>query len=320
VWSGGPVLTGKPLAAFFALWIGGRLALVLAGALPTWLVAAVDVSFLPMVALAVTRTLWGSGQLRNYAVVGIVLVLATANAIMHAEALGLVEGVAGQALRFAVDFVVVLVLVIGGRITPAFTRNAFRRDGIERPILSWAPLNVLLIASAGALAGADFIAPRSPLTGALALTAGLAGAIRLAGWKSWHTRHDPLVWSLHAGSAWVVVGMVLVGASDLGAPIPVTSGLHALTAGAIGGTIIAVITRVSLGHTGRPLQLPGGVVWCYALVHVGALLRVAAPFLGAELQRAMLVASAVAWGSAFGLFAIRYAAILVRPRADGLPG
>jgi uncharacterized protein involved in response to NO len=114
--------------------------------------------------------------------------------------------------------------------------------------------------------------------------------------------------------------MVLVGASDLGAPIPATSGLHALTAGAIGGTIIAVMTRVGLGHTGRPLQLPAGVVWCYALVHAGVFLRVIAPFFGAELQRAMLVASAVAWASAFGLFTIRYAAILSRPRPDGQSG
>jgi uncharacterized protein involved in response to NO len=320
VWSGGPVLAGRPLAALFVLWLGGRVAMLQAGALPTWLVAAIDVSFLPMVALAVIRTLWGSGQLRNYAVVGIVLVLAVVNGAMHAEALGMVVGVAGRGLRFAVDFVVVLVLVIGGRITPAFTRNAFRRDGIERSIRSSAPLDALLIAAAGSLACAGLLAPRSPLTGTLALTAGVLGAVRLAGWQSWHTRRDPLLWSLHAGAAWVVVGMVLIGASDLGAPIPATSGLHALTAGAIGGTIIAVMTRVGLGHTGRPLQLPAGVVWCYALVHAGVFVRVIAPFFGAELQRAMLVASAVAWASAFGLFTIRYAAILSRPRPDGQSG
>jgi uncharacterized protein involved in response to NO len=158
------------------------------------------------------------------------------------------------------------------------------------------------------------------VTGVLALAVGAACAIRLAGWQSWHTRRDPLLWSLHAGSAWIVVGMLLVGASDLGAPIPVASGLHALTAGAIGGTILAVMTRVSLGHTGRPLQLPGGVVWCYALVHAGALARVVAPFFGAEVQRVMLAVSAVAWASAFALFAIRYGAILTRPRPDGVPG
>jgi len=320
VWTGGPALSGAPLAALFALWVAGRAAFVLGGILPAWLVAAVDVAFLPAVALVVVRTLWGSGQRRNYVVVGIVLVLATANGAMHAEALGLISGVAGRALRFAVDGVVVLILVIGGRITPAFTQNAFRRSGIERAVGSWPWLNALVIGAAGMLAFASLLAARTPTTGILAAIAGLAGVARLVGWRTWHTRSDPLLWSLHAGSVWVVVGLLLVGASDLGAPIPAAAGLHALTAGAMGATILAVMTRVGLGHTGRPLELPDRVVWCYALVHAGALARVAAPFVGGDGQRALLLVSGVAWATAFGLFAVRYWQILREPRPDGETG
>jgi uncharacterized protein involved in response to NO len=320
VWSGGPALSGAPLAALVALWIAGRVAFAAAGRLPAGLVAATDVAFLPAVAVAGVRTLWGSGQRRNYAVVGIVVALAVANAVMHAEALALVSGVAGRALRFAVDGVVVLILVIGGRITPAFTQNALRRDGIERTVRSWPWLNALTITAAGALALVSLVLARSPATGVLALIAALATAARLAGWQSWHTRSDPLLWSLHAGSAWVVVGLLLVGASDLGAPIPAAAGLHALTAGAMGATILAVMTRVGLGHTGRPLVLPRGVVWCYALVHAGALARVVAPLVAGEGQRALLLCSGVCWAAAFGLFAVRYGSILTQPRPDGRPG
>ena len=320
VWSGGPALAGPPLAALVALWVGGRFALGAASSVPAWLVAVLDVAFLPALALAVMRTLWGSGQRRNYAVVGIVVVLAGANAAMHAEALGIVSGVAGRALRFAVDAIVVLLLVISGRITPAFTQNAFRRLGIDRAVGSRPWLNALAIVLAAALAWVSLIAGRSAITGVLAALAGLAAAARLAGWQSWHTRSEPLVWSLHAGAAWLVVGLLLVGASDLGAPVPASAGLHALTAGAMGATILAVMTRVGLGHTGRPLTLPSGVVWCHVLVHGAAAARVAAPFITTEVQRILLLASGVAWAVAFGLFAVRYWTVLIQPRPDGRPG
>ena len=246
--------------------------------------------------------------------------LAAANAVMHAEAVGLASGVAGRALRFAVDLVIVLILVIGGRITPAFTQNALRRRGVERSVRSWPWIGALAIGSAGALAVATAVLGRTQLTGLLAALAGLAAAVRLYGWQTWHIRSDPLLWSLHAGTAWVGVGLLLVGASDLGAAVPAAAGLHALTAGAMGSTILAVMTRVGLGHTGRPLVLPRGVVWSYALVQVAAVCRVAAPFLPGEGQRELLLASGLAWAVAFGLFAVRYWPILTTPRPDGRPG
>ena len=320
VWSGGPALVGRPLAWLVALWVAGRLLFALAGFVPIGLVAAVDVAFLPAVALAVTRTLWGSGQRRNYGVVGLVAALALANAAVHAEALGLASGVAGRALRFAVDAIAVLLLVIGGRITPAFTQNAFRRAGLEVAIRARPWLGALAIGSAGALAVVSAVAGRSPATGALAALAAVAAAARLAGWQSWHTRSDPLVWSLHAGAAWLVAGFGLAAASDLGAAVPPSAGLHALTAGAMGATLLAVMTRVGLGHTGRPLVLPTGVVACYALVHIGAIARVASPFASGGAARGLLLASGLAWAAAFALFAARYWRILTGPRPDGRPG
>ena len=320
VWSGGPALRGASLAALVALWLAGRVAFAAAALLPVSVVAAIDVAFLPAVAVVVVRTLWGSGQVRNHAVVGIVVALALANTAMHAEALHVASGIAGRALRFAVDAVILLILVIAGRITPAFTRNAFRQRGIERPVRSRPWLDGLAIASACALAGVSAALGRSVATGLLAGAAGVAAAARMAGWQSWHTRRDPLLWSLHAASAWLVVGLLLVAASDLGAPVPSSAGLHALTAGAMGAAILAVTTRVGLGHTGRELVLPPGVVWCHPLVYLAALARIGATFGSADGQRVLLATSALAWAAAFGLFALRYAPILMRPRPDGRPG
>jgi len=320
VWTGGPALTGRPLFALFALWTLGRVAFASTGSLPVALVAAVDVAFLPAVALAMARTLRGSGQVRNYGVLGVVVVLALANASMHAEALGLVTGVAGRALRFGVDLLVVLILVITGRITPAFTRNALHRRDIARTVHASPGLNALTIAAALALALCGAVLGRGPVTGALACVASAAAAARLAGWQSWSTHSDPLLWSLHAGTFWVVIGLGLVAGSDLGAPVPPSAGLHALTVGAVASTILAVMTRVGLGHTGRPLVPPSGVVGAYVLVHAAAVLRVAAAFVVGPGHRTLLWFAALAWSGAFAVFALRYRTILTTPRPDGRPG
>jgi len=320
VWTGGRPLWGRPLAALFALWLAGRLALGLASWLPVWGVAAVDVAFLPAVAGVVARLVFAARQARNAGIVGIVVLLAAANAAVHAQALGWTSGTAPAALRLAVDAVVVLVLVIGGRITPAFTANALRRAGVEAPLRTRPWLDALAICGAAGLALAGLFVPRTPVTGGLALVAAAATAGRLAGWQTPRTLGDPLVWSLHLGMAWIALGLALVGLGDLGAPVPATAGLHALTAGAMGTMILAVMTRVGLGHTGRPLVLPRGAAWSHALVSLAALARIAAPFLPGEGQRLLLAAGGLGWAAAFALFALLYARILVSPRIDGRPG
>jgi len=318
VWTGRPAPAGRPLMALVALWALGRVAMLAAGMLPAWLVAAVDAAFLPMVALVLARVVWRTGQYRNYGVVALVGVLALGNVAVHAQALGVAAASAPLALRFTIDVVIVLVVVIGGRITPAFTANAFLRSGIAAPIRAWRSLDRAAVAATVLVAASDLVAPRSIVSGMVAAAAALIVGARVAGWQSVRTWRDPLVWSLHAGMLWVPLGFALVAASDLGAAVPATAGLHALTSGAMGAMIIAVVTRVSLGHTGRPLLLPKGSALSYVLVHAGAIARVAAALVPSA--PALLWAGALLWGGAFALFAVLHAQILLRPRVDGKPG
>ncbi|MCC6766242.1 MAG: NnrS family protein [Deltaproteobacteria bacterium] len=319
VWTGRPALTGAPLAALVALWVAGRAAMLAAGVLPPALVALVDGAFLPAVALVVTRTVWRTGQVRNYGVVAMVMVLAATNLAVHAQALDLADASAARGLRCALDLVTALVVVIGGRITPAFTANAFLRAGIDAEVRGWRWLDRLAVATAVLVVVGDLVAPGTAASGVLAGAAALAVGARLAGWRSLRTWRDPLVWSLHAGMAWVVVGYLLVAASNLGAAIAPSAGVHALTAGAMGAMIMAVVTRVSLGHTGRPLVLPRGAAAAYGLVHAGALLRVCAA-IHAGAAGTLLVAGGLVWAAAFAVFVWVYAPILVSARADGKPG
>jgi uncharacterized protein involved in response to NO len=318
VWTATPALSRLPLAALFALWLAGRIAMALAGRLPHALVAGVDLAFLPALALCLARALVPARQPRNVGFLGVLAALFLCNAGVHAQALGLAVP-ASRALRLAVDLVVVLIVVIGGRITPAFTRNALMRAGVEAPVRARPWLDRAAVAGALGVALADLVAPRSLASGALALFAALAIAGRMAGWQTLRTWRDPLLWSLHAGLVWVAAGLALVAASDLTGRLPPAAGLHALSAGAMGSMILAVMTRVALGHTGRPLSLPRGALLCYALVHLGALLRVVAAALPGA-PGVLLVRGGVSWSLAFALYAALYARILCTPRVDGEPG
>ena len=320
VWTGRPALCGRPLAVLFGIWIAGRVAMLASGALPAALVAGIDLAFLPVVAGVLVHTLWGTGQRRNYAVAALVGVLALANAAVHAQALGLTSASAPRALRFTVDVVVLLIVVIGGRITPGFTTNALIRLGVNARASSRPWLDRLAVASVALLAGLDLVVPRSHASGWLAAAAGLAVAARMAGWQTLRTLRDPLVWSLHAGMAWVVMGLFLVAAGDLNQSVPAAAGLHALTAGAMGSMILAVMTRVGLGHTGRPLILPTGALGSYLLVQTGALARIGAVFVSDLAHTSLLLVGGRLWAAAFGLFAILYYPILTSPRPDGKDG
>ncbi len=152
----------------------------------------------------------------------------------------------------------------------------------------------------------------------LALLAGLANAIRLAGWAGWLARSEPLVWILHLGYAWVVIGLLLKGAS-LWFVIPDSAWLHALGTGAMGTLILGVMTRVSLGHTGRGLVLPSGAWLIYIAISVAAVVRVASAMNWLDGWWSLLVSS-LAWVLAFALFFVIYLPILISPRADGRPG
>jgi uncharacterized protein involved in response to NO len=320
VWTERPPVVGVRLAGLAALWLAGRIALALPGRLPAALVAALDLAFLPLLALAVAAPLVATRQRRNYGFPPLLLGLGLANALVHAEALGLGYGLAQAGLRLGVDLIALLVAVIGGRITPSFTQNALRREGDATPVLQRVWANRAALAAVMLYAAVDLLAPRTAASGAFAGVAAVLLAARMSGWRTLRTRRDPLVWSLHAGHAWLVVGFACIAAGDLGAPLFWTAGVHALTAGAFGAMILAVTTRVALGHTGRPLAAPRGIPLAYALVSLGALLRVLGPLAAPGWSVHFIVCGGLLWSAAFALFLAVYAPILLRARVDGRSG
>jgi uncharacterized protein involved in response to NO len=319
-WTSSEPLTGAPLAGLASLWLLGRVAMALAGVLPAALAAAADLAFPAALLTVLGRPIVRARATRQAGILAALGALAAANLAAHLDALGVTPGTGRPALRLAIVFVAVLILVIGGRITPSFTQNALVRTGAGRRVRSRPWLDRLALAAAGALAVSEVVAPRTLATGASAALAALATLGRSSGWQTRFALGDPLLGSLHVGHAWVSVGFAAIALADLGAPVPPTVALHALTAGAMGAMILAVMTRVALGHTGRPLVAPRSARLAYWLVSAGALVRVLGPWLAPDLARASWWLAGLLWAGAFAAFLAGYTGMLLRPRVDGGPG
>lgn len=311
-WTGRLPIAGKPLLALFGLWLSGRLAVLFSsqiGALPA---ALLDAGFFVLVAGLAAREILEANN-RNLPIVGMVLLFGLADAADHAAAAGLlVSGDVGW--QAALTLVVLLISLVGGRIIPSFTRNWMVKRGITHGLPTQPvrfDLSVIIVTAVALFAW--MTAPAGAPLAVVLIVAAVLHAVRLARWRGLRAIRDPLVLILHVGYAWIPVGLLLLGLNASGLPIPRTAAIHALTAGAMATMILAVMTRASLGHTGRELRANASTVAIYTLVTGGAAIRVSAALGLGDYGIGMRVAG-LAWGGALVLFLIAYAPVLWRPR------
>ena len=313
-WTGRLPIAGAPLAALFGLWIAGRLAVLFSSAVGALAAALIDVGFFIVLAMLAAREVLESKN-RNLPVVGLIFLFGLVDAADHAGAAGLLDP--DHAWKCAVALVIILISLIGGRIVPSFTRNWLAKQGVREGLpgqpgrFDIAVIGLTFLAFLAWITG-----PQGWLTGTLFAVAAVGQTVRLARWKGWKTFADPLVLILHVGYVWVPVGLALLAAIDFGAPIPRSAAVHALTSGAMATMILAVMSRATLGHTGRELRATLLTQAAYVLVTAGALLRVTAPLGFLDYRMGIEVAGA-AWMGAFLLFLVAYGPILLKPRIDG---
>jgi uncharacterized protein involved in response to NO len=308
-WTGRLPVSGAPLIGLFALWGVGRLITLTGESVAT---ALVDTAFLFVLAGIVAREIVAGKNVRNLPVCGLIVVLAIANACTHAGACASTYARLGE--RMGIGVISMLLCLIGGRITPSFTRNWMAKQHLTTEPAPAGRFDIAVLIATGAALLSWAILDEGRAVGAGLIAAGVLNIVRLARWKGWRTVREPLVTILHVGYGWLALGLVLLGASRL-APnsIPTASGIHALTAGAFGVMTLAVMTRASRGHTGQPLAADASTTAVYALVVAGAALRVLAPFFPSQYVF-LLEVSAVFWTGAFALFAIAYGPLLTRTR------
>ncbi len=311
-WTNLPTPTGVPLAALAALWLAAR---VLVLTPYGWLAAAANVAFPLTAAIALAIPFFKARSRRNYFFVGLLVLLSAAAALVHAEHLGLARLPAWAGIQLALDIVLFIVVVMGGRVIPMFTNNGVPGTSARRvPSLEKAALGLVL-----ALLAADAAGLQGGWLAALAAAAALAHVARWALWQPWRTWRVPIVWVLHLAYLWICVHLALRAFAAAGLVVPSVAA-HALTVGAIGGLIIGMMTRTARGHTGRPLRASPTEVGCYVLVALAAVVRVVLPWAAPAYTVMAILASATLWSTAFGLYAVVYWPILTRPRLDGRPG
>lgn len=307
-WTGRLPVMGWPLAGLFGLWAAGRAAMLFYGELGL-AAAVIDSAFLVALAGLLGREVIAGGNTKNIPVIVLASLFALANIGFHAAlALGL-DWRPAQSVAIAV--IALLIALIGGRIVPSFTRNWMVQQGQTDLPAPMGLYDTASLAAMGLALGVWIVLPSDWFAGALLLIAGAMHAVRVARWKGWKTSAEPLVLILHVGYAWLPLALVLMGLSKI-VPhvVPASAALHALTAGAMGTMTLAVMTRASLGHTGRARTADVWTSLIFALVVAGALVRVFGPIVmpGGFM---VLGVSSLVWSGAFALFVLRYGPMLI---------
>ncbi len=311
-WTGRLPIKNKPLGFLVFLWIVGRIGFLTISIFGAKVVALMDLPFLIVLVLVILREIVSGKNWRNLPVIILISLFTLGNILVHLQLLDVIES-AELGIRLSIFVLSILLALIGGRIVPSFTRNWLSQNQVNRFPSGAGIFDKVCLVSLVVFVIAQIITPYHQLTSLLALLAGLLHGIRLIRWKVWLTLSEPLIWILHVGYMWLSVALVLIGLSGLSDFVPYASSYHALTVGAFSTMILAVMTRASLGHTGRPLKATLGTTVIYILITIAAILRVYEPFLN-ESGSLILSLSGIFWTLSFALFIFIYFPILTQSR------
>lgn len=313
-WTGRLPMSGWRLGVLAALWLAGRLGFLAAVWAGPIVVAVLDLSFLTALAAVIARELIKGKNWRNLPVLILICLFGLGNWLVHLQTLGLAE-TAELGIRLSIFTLATLLALIGGRVVPSFTRNWLARRGIEGLPEPMGRFDKIALAVLIVFVVAQMFAPDAVATAALALLAGGLHGVRLLRWKFWKVLSEPLLWVLHLGYGWLAVAFILIGLAGITDFVPAKAAIHALTVGGFGTMTLAVMTRASLGHSGRELTATRGTTAIFVAITLAAALRVVEPFLDGQFPSAIWI-SAIAWTAAFGTFSVLYFPLFTQARVQ----
>ncbi|MBS3963015.1 MAG: NnrS family protein [Methylomonas sp.] len=314
-WTSTDTTTPDQLAGLGLLWLYGRVTPFYADLLPDGVIAAIDFSFLPLLAYWIAKPILATRQFKNLMFPGLVLLLALGNGLVHLDVLGFTESTAGTGLNLVLTVIVMMMLVIAGRVFPFFTERGLSGVVcIRNPMLDGVTIGLSLLVLLLMMAKVSGWSMAIP-----ALAAVTVNTLRVSGWYDSRIWFVPLLWVLYSGYAWIIVGFGLLAASALGWVTPSVT-LHAFTVGGIGVLSLGMMARVSLGHTGRALKASNIMALAFMLINAAAILRVVFPAALPGWYGWSVFASAYLWLAAFALFMQHYLPMLASRRTDGKPG
>jgi uncharacterized protein involved in response to NO len=307
-WTGRLPVCGASLAALFALWIAGRIAMLTTAGIGLPVAAVIDAAFLFVLFGVAAREVIAGKNWRNLRVLAIVAVLALGNVVFHVEAIR--SGSTDYGVRLGIAAIILLISLVGGRIIPSFTNNWLVRENPGRLPVPFGRYDMVTIAASAIALVSWVAAPSAIWSGALLIGVGVLHIVRLARWAGDRTLRDRLVLVLHVAYVFVPAGFLLIGIAIVWPEAaPASAGIHAWTAGAVGMMTMAVMTRASLGHTRQALVATPITQAIYLCLFLAALMRIAAALTG---NMGLLHGSGTLWVLAFGAFAASYGPLLIR--------
>lgn len=310
-WTGRLPVVGRSLALLWSVWLAGRIAMTFGKYLPVT-AAVVDSAFLVVFAGLVWREVVTGKNLRNAPVCLIITGLALANISFHALSLS------GESIvvveRFSLGLTAILISLIGGRIVPSFTRNWMAKNNITPLPATFDNLDKASLGFGVAACLSWVLLPAHVFSGILFMVAGCLFLFRIWRWRGFACLGEWLVVILHVGYLWLSVWFLLMAVAIL-LPAYVTeaSAVHALSAGAIGTMTMAVVTRASLGHSGRKLTADLPTIVIYAFIIAGGALRVVADLLPFDYMVVVALAGGL-WAAGFLVFVVVYGPLLAGRR------
>lgn len=313
-WTGESTITDKPLAGLALLWIAGRLAPFSENYITHEFIAFIDLLFLPCLAYALSLPILKAKYTRGLVFIGLIMMMAVANILVHVEMLNYSAQTAWLGLQLMIALVLVMILIIAGRVFPFFTERGAGIALIKKPLL-----DSLSIASAVIVFILMMFNVTGGLLGIAAASASIINSLRIKNWLVKEISSIPLLWVLFSGYAWIIVGFALTVLSAFSL-IPATLPLHAFTMGGIGVVTIAMMARVSLGHTGRNLKASKTMVIAFFTINLAVFIRVFLPIFIPAGYATFIWLAGLLWVLAFLLFSIVYLPILTTARADGKTG
>ena len=314
-WTGQPGVSGKKLMVLAGVWLLARLGWLFG--LPLALMIPLDLMFMFGLTGLMVRMLWVVRQKRNYPIIAVLTLMISANVMVLCGIALSDDGLQRQGTLAGLWLVATLMAIIGGRVIPFFTQRGLGHTTAVKP-LGW--LDVALLVGSGLIAvfyAAGVALQQNLLLGVLFLAIAAGHLLRLVRWHDAAIWRVPLLWSLHLAMLWLVVAAAGLALWNFGLLDSSSPSLHALSVGSMSGLILAMIARVTLGHTGRSLALPSGIIGAFVLLNLGAASRV---FLSGQWPIMGLWLAAICWAVAFALYIWRYAPMLVSARVDGNPG
>lgn len=307
-WTGRLPMVGWKLAALFALWCAGRIAILSSAFLPVVVAAGIDLAFPVVLGALILQEIVAGKNWRNLIVLALLAVFATANLIFHIEASNGLYAAEGYGLRLGLATTIMMIGVIGGRIIPSFTRNWLARNNDPaRPAPPMQRFDKITLAASIVILALWVVMPFHALTGGALILFGVLHVARLIRWQGHRTLHEPLVWVLHVAYAFIPLGALVMGTDMLLGGAGQIAAQHIWMAGAIGAMTLAVMTRATLGHTGQALLANRATVAVYLCLFAS----VAARWLSTSMPQFTTI-SGLLWIAAFGGFALAYGPALLR--------